>query len=437
MFITGAYESNSKAISAQASVNCYVEADPSAANQLALVGLHGTTEFSGFSDVRALHVAWGELYVVEGSCLYLVGPMGEKTLLGEVGSDGNPASLAHNINNMLIVSAGQGYSLEKGAASVVLQDVPSTSRIDFVDGYVLLAEKESGRFRYTELDSVELSGFATAEGSPDDLVSLVVDHREVMLFGESTLERWYNDGATPFARSPGGFVERGCKGAFSPAKLDNTVFWLGDDLVVYRLDDHRPIRISNHGIENLIAATTVDPIGMAYSWNGHAFYQLHFPGQLSCVYDASTKLWHTREQKDRKDAPYYHYAQAYGKNFVGGRGLFEIREDLYTHAGEEIPIQKSVGPLRVENYGTMPRLTLIMDTGENSNPNTDSLVFLKISDDSGRTFSGRIEGSIGKQGDYRQEVTFYALGGFYDNQRVLEINRTDDAKFVLVDSYAN
>jgi len=36
--------------------------------------------------------------------------------------------------------------------------------------------------------------FAAAEGSPDNLVTLIVDHREIWLFGTNSVEVWYDAG---------------------------------------------------------------------------------------------------------------------------------------------------------------------------------------------------------------------------------------------------
>jgi hypothetical protein len=43
--------------------------------------------------------------------------------------------------------------------------------------------------------------FSSKDGAPDDLVSLIVDHREVYLLGEVSSEVWVNSGLFPFAFS--------------------------------------------------------------------------------------------------------------------------------------------------------------------------------------------------------------------------------------------
>lgn len=441
--IGGAYQSNSKAISAQEAVNCYVEAGRGVSN--ALVGVHGYVEYVDLgAPIRGLHNAWGVMYAVAGSNLYKI-VAGTATLLGNVGSDGLKADISHNIFELLVLSGGNGYVAQKSDtfSAVTDTDFPDASVCDFLDGYGMLLEKKSGRFHFTTINDFEtISGidFATAEGAPDDTVSLLVDHRELWLFGERTIEIWYNVSASsnPFQRREGAFIERGCRGTYSPAKVDNTVFWLGNDNIIYRADGVTPKRVSNHGIENLINKTTVDPIGSAYNWEGHAFYQLTFPGELTVVYDASTDTLHTRKTQTRLDSGTEHHVQIGTTHYMGGPDgkIYRLDENNYQFGGDELPRFRAVGPLRTRGYSTMSEATFVFETGENTDPLNESEVFLEISDDGGRTFSNRIQGSIGKQGQYKTEVKFLALGGYYDNERVMRIGMTGNARFTLIDAWA-
>lgn len=438
-FTSAEYEASSKLVSANQAINVMPEFGRGAANELAFVGVPGTVQVGSLTNIRGTHNAWGVLYVVAGSKLYRVSSSGAATELGDVGNDGLPADMTHNIAELLCVSGGNGYTVQKGTttfAGITDTDFPDAAKCDFLDGYGMLLEKESGRFWFTSIDDFEtISGidFATAEGAPDALVSMIVDHRELWLFGETSTEVWFNSGdaTNPFQRQT--FVERGCKGVHSPAKLDNTVFWLGEDGVVYRADEYRPMRTSNHGIEHLIQNTTVDPIGFAYNAGGHAFYQLNFPGELTVVYDAATQLWHRRKAHGQDDCAYHYHAHCYGRDYVGGDKLYYLDDSKYQHNGDELDRIRTIGPFRVEKFTKMESLTALFETGENSDPVNEQKVFLEISDDAGKTFERVGEASVGVQGQYTTEVKWNALGGFYDGQRVIKITMTDNAKYALVD----
>ena len=434
-FQQGEYEAASPLIAAQQSVNQYPEIyqAPGEPGKLVFRGVPGTIARGDYTDIRGLHIAWGVLYIVAGSYLYEYGG----SRIGNVRGTG-PVSMTHNINELLVVSSGKGYTVQRGTtdfAQVTDSEFPSAVVADFLDGYGLLVEKDSGRFWFTEINDFEsISGidFATAEGAPDDLVTLIADHREIWLFGQETTEIWFNTGnaTNPFKRQR--FVERGCKGVHGPAKADNTVFWLGEDGIVYRADEYTPSRISNHGIEHVIGETTTDPIGYTYSQDGHVFYALNFPNELSVVYDAATGLWHRRKARNRMDAAYHHAVSLNGQVFVGGDRLYTLDPKTYTHAGDEIERIRTVGPLRSPRRWTpLPSVTALFETGVT--PLSESRAFLQVSDDGGRTFGHRFEASLGGQGRNREEVRFHGLGGFYDGETVLRLTVTDNARHTLVD----
>jgi hypothetical protein len=79
--------------------------------------------------------------------------------------------------------------------------------------------------------SIDPLDFASAEASPDRAVALLVDHKEVWIFGDNSVEVWYNSGAADYPLTPiqGAFNELGCVAPYSVAKLDNGIFWLGAD----------------------------------------------------------------------------------------------------------------------------------------------------------------------------------------------------------------
>jgi hypothetical protein len=185
-------------------------------------------------------------------------------------------------------------------------DFPGAVTVGYLDGYFVFNEPNSQRFWVTSLNdgtAIDPLDFASAEGNPDNVVSLMVDHREVWLFGSNTVEVWYNAGLAdfPLARIEGAFMETGCLAPYSVAKLDNSVFWLGSDArgngIVYRNQGYNAQRVSTHAIEWQIQQYNVlnDAIGYSYQQDGHSFYVLVFPAaQATWVFDVSTGAWHER-----------------------------------------------------------------------------------------------------------------------------------------------
>ncbi len=191
-------------------------------------------------------------------------------------------------------------------AQVTDPDFPGAVTVGYLDGYFVFNEPNSQRFWVTSLNdgsAVDPLDFASAEGNPDNIVSLMVDHREVWLFGNNTIEVWYNAGAAdfPLERIQGAFMETGCLAPYSVAKLDNSVFWLGSDArgngIVYRNNGYNAVRVSTHAVEWQIQTYNFvdDAIAFTYQQDGHSFYALTFPGaNATWVFDASTGAWHER-----------------------------------------------------------------------------------------------------------------------------------------------
>ena len=145
--------------------------------------------------------------------------------------------------------------------------------------------------------------FASVDGSPDGVVAINVDHRQMWVFGTDSTEVWYDVGGSAFPLSPiqGAFNEIGCVAAFSVAKLDNTLFWLGTDArgqgIVYKANGYAGVRVSTHAIEYAIAqyGNLSNALAYTYQQEGHAFYVLTFPSaNATWVYDVSTQAWHER-----------------------------------------------------------------------------------------------------------------------------------------------
>jgi len=63
--------------------------------------------------------------------------------------------------------------------------------------------------------------FASAEGDPDYNVGTIVSHRELIVFGETSGEIFYNSGDPdfPLTRNQSGTFDIGCAATYSIAKI--------------------------------------------------------------------------------------------------------------------------------------------------------------------------------------------------------------------------
>ena len=266
----------------------------------------------GTGPIRALwaHQTNGsDFYVVSGVQVYkLTSTTGTPILLGTVSGTG-PVSIADNGTQIFFACNGPSYIYNEVTnvfGPITDPDFPGAVTVGYLDGYFVFNEPNSQRVWVTALlDGYDINAldFASAEGSPDGLVAINVDHREAWMFGSDSVEVWYDAGLAdfPLTRIQGAFNELGCAAAFSVAKLDNTLFWLGTDArgqgIVYKANGYNGQRVSTHAVEWQIQqyGNISDAIAYTYQQDGHSFYVLTFPSaNATWVYDAATQAWHER-----------------------------------------------------------------------------------------------------------------------------------------------
>lgn len=266
----------------------------------------------GTGPIRGLwaHQTRGEdFYVVSGFEVYKMNSLnGTPIKLGNVTGTG-PVSIADNGTQIFFACNPDAYIYDESNdtfTQITDPDFPGAVTVGYLDGYFVFNEPNSQRIWVTQLyDGFQIDplDFASAEGSPDGVVGVFVDHRECWVFGTDSTEVWYNAGNADFPLSPiqGAFNEIGCVAPHSIAKMDNTVFWLGADArgqgIIYRAVGYNAQRVSTHAIEwriqNYLDMT--DAVAYTYQQDGHAFYVISFPSaDETWVFDAATGAWHQR-----------------------------------------------------------------------------------------------------------------------------------------------
>jgi hypothetical protein len=262
----------------------------------------------GAGPVRGLWQFGGFGYAVSGNTLYKITTAWTATVLGTIAGTG-PVSMSDNGTQLFVAANGPSYIYNASTnvfAQIADPDFPGAVTVGYIDGYFVFNEPNSQKVWVTSLldgAAIDPLDFASAEGSPDGLVSLTVSNREIWLFGTNSTEVWYDAGTAdfPLQRIQGASNELGCTAPYSVAKMDNTVFWLGADArgrgMVYRANGYVGQRISTHAVEWHIQqyGNLSDAIGYTYQQDGHSFYVLIFPqANTTWVYDLATQAWHER-----------------------------------------------------------------------------------------------------------------------------------------------
>lgn len=431
-------------------VNCFADKlPPGAKAPYALTRAPGIATWTtvGNGPISAMHKALGYLWVVSGSKLYRVD---SNKVVTEIGTVGLPTriDMASNITTIVVVNEPDAYYYDTTTSTFAqITDVDFTARgasdVEFLDNYLLFTEPNSGRFFGSDVGSAtsfDSLNFATAEGSPDNLVGLKVDHRQVLLLGEETIEIWelVGGGGFPFARAANGFVEQGCFNGRTAAKQDNSVFWLAQDYTVRRLDGITPVRVSQTGIEQALGSVTVGSgLGFSYSQEGHLFYVLQFP-ERTFVYDATTKEWHERETYGYPYWLAWSHAQFAWLELVGdvsSNRIGYLSPTTYADWGTTQRMEWTYQPVYAEgNRAFHDRLEVVMETGVGltSGQGSDPEMMMDVSDDGGRTWQALPNKKIGKIGEHQQRVIWPQLGSSFD--RVYRGAISDPIKATLIDT---
>jgi hypothetical protein len=425
--------------------------------------------------VRGLHVYGGKLYVVTAEApatlpypetkLWELDANYAATLRGTVATDvgTGQVTMADNGTQMFLAcgdAAGTSYIYNNSTtafAEITDPDFPGASSVGFIDGYFVFSEPDSQKLWVTELldgTSVDPLDFASAEGAPDDILSVVVSNREIWVFGTTSTEVWYNAGGPdfPLERIAGAFNELGCAAQYSTAKLSNVVFWLGRNQegqgIVYRSNGYIGERISTHAVETAIQSydTIEDAISMVYQQDGHPFYVLTFPSaNKTWVYDLATGLWHERAgwiasefTRHRANCMASFNGKIIVGDYINGK-LYELDLGTYKDDGDVQRWLRSWRALQTgqNNLNRTAQHALQLDcesgvglvTGQGSDPQ----VMLRWSDDGGHIWSNEHWRSMGKIGETGRRVIWRRLGMTERlRDRVYELSGTDPVKIAIM-----
>ena len=413
----------------------------------------------GVGPVRGLWQFGNYGYAVSGQTLYKITSSWVATAIGNVSGSG-PVSMSDNGTQLFIACNGPSYIYNSNTlafAQISDPDFPGAVTVGYLDGYFVFNEPNSQKVWVTSLldgTSIDPLDFASAEGSPDGLVALMVDHREAWLFGTNSVEVWYDAGLPdfPLQRIQGAVNEIGCVAPYSVAKLDNGLFWLGSDArgrgIVYRANGYMGQRVSTHAVEWQIQQYTdfSDALAYTYQQDGHAFYVLIFPtANTTWVYDVATSAWHERAGFVNGDFTRHisNCQMAFGNEIVVGDfangNLYAFDLDVFADNGQPQKWLRSwrALPTGQNNLKRTAQHSLQLDcetgVGINSGQGSDPQAMLRWSDDGGHTWSNEYWRSMGAIGTYGTRVIWRRLGMTLKlRDRVYEISGTDPVKISIV-----
>jgi Phage stabilisation protein len=363
--------------------------------------------------------------------------------------------------------------------------------VDVMDNYIVYNNPTTQQWGSTDLLSPisPQTSYSLKDGAPDDLVALIVDHREVYLLGEVSSEVWTDVGAVPFPfqRIPGTSTQHGIAAPFSLYRLGDSFAYVSRNnrgqAQIMQMQGYKPARISTHAVENSLANQYVDDaIAWTYQLEGHEVYVVTFPTlQLTWAYDIATQMWHkwlytaddNSYQRHRGNCCAVFQGMVLVGDYENGC-IYELDKKNFTDNGQnvrrlrraphlvtdfqrqyfdelQIQFQPGVGTTGLSQptgdiylnspYIIYPDATFVIGPfqtfviGQSSALNnnvttTNPQAMLRWSNDGGSTWSKEYWVSIGKMGKYRNRAIWRRLGTARD--RVFEVSITDPVNAVII-----
>ena len=325
--------------------------------------------------------------------------------------------------------------------------------VDITDNFFIYNKPDSQLFAATDLLSpiTDPLSFSSKDGSPDDLVSVIVDRRELYLLGEMSSEVWINSGAVPFpfTRIPGTSTQQGIAAQYSMSRMGNSFAYVSKnnrgEAMIVRMNGYFPERISTHAVETtLVNQNVATALAWTYQLEGHEVYVVTFPSigdnGLTWAYDNTTGLWHkwlyrnnqNEYERHRGNCCAFFNQQVLVGDYENGK-IYQLSRNFYTDDGQPIRRLRRAPHITTDlqrQYFHELQIQFQPGVGLSHSQGEDPQAMLRWSSDGGSTWSNENWVSIGKQGKYLNRAIWRRLGMARD--RVFEVSISDPVKAVIV-----
>lgn len=318
------------------------------------------------------------------------------------------------------------YVISLGLVQITDPDFPGATTCTFLNGYFVVTKPNTSQFYKSALyDGISWDAldFASAESDPDNLVRVLADNGQLVLFGEKTTEFWGDSGAQdfPFARIGASAIEWGLVARWSLCKFIDSLIFLRRNRLgqvqVCTLSGYNAVPVSTPEMDFVFSQyrSVSDATGFSYMLAGHAFYQINFPSaDESWLFDAQSGAWSKVESsggRHRAEIQINFGTNSYVSDYETGK-TYLLDENSYTDDGEPI-IREFVS--RHQSSGDYSRFAQMwlemeagvgLDDGQGSTPQ----IMMSISRDGGHTYGATVVREFGRIGEYKRRAVFNRLG---------------------------
>jgi hypothetical protein len=458
LWATKTTEDRSKWATGEKLTNCQLQPNPEGSKSpFKIVGRPGLKLWStyGVGGIRGVFFAFDRLFVVSGNELYIVSSDKSSVMIGAV-PGGDAVSMIANETHVGIATNLGLYNAT--IAAIANTDGQFYGPSCYQDGYGILPLTGTAQYFLTGIDdmtSVNPLDFDSVDTFPDKVLASKSLNRQLVHFGETAIEQFYNSGDAyfPFRRSDGGTIQVGCRAAWSVVQMQDVLVFLANDNSVRIVAGNQCKVVSTPGIEKWISEriTPEKARGLSYRLEGQEVYCLNFPdGSIS--YNFTTNLWSTLESwgetRWRAECTAIsdgHYVQPWGYDLVGdfeNGNIYELDPDFYydeNGVGAPDWIVRNLYSTPIHANGNRLimdelRIDCEMGVGNVIAPGDDPQFIIDWSDDGGNTWSTSIQVSAGLIGEYTRRASINSLGQFYN--RTLRLQFSDPCKLTILGAWA-
>lgn len=458
----------------QEAINFFAEIDPTKQpGERGIVALYPTpgivqqVQLPVASAVRGMFTVTGGQYfiAVVSSKVYKVDASMTYTQIGTLSSTTGYVSISDNqtATGLLVYMADGANRYTYNFGTNTFTTLPSTDGpwqgatvVESVDGYNLYNEPGTYNWACTDLNSglSTQALYGSANGYPDNIVSMIVDRRQVYLLKEVTTEVWTDVGnvitgitSFPFQRVPGTMMQSGCGAPFSVARFGNSFAFVAKDTrgnsTIEMITGYAFEKISTHAVEqSLLNQYVADAVAFTYQIEGHEMYVVTFPSVgngLTWVYDLATQSWHkwlywngVEYTRHRANCGCFFQNMYLVGDYENGK-IYSLENESYTDDGQTIRRLRRARHLTADlqrQYFESFQIQFQPGVGLNLGQGQDPQAMLRWSNDGGSTWSNEHWTSIGKQGQYTARALWRRLG--WSRDRIFEVVVSDPIKAVIV-----
>lgn len=399
----------------------------------------------------------GSYFKVSGSTFYQIASDGTHTAKGTI-----PGAARCKFSAMgasVLINNGEGSIYVWNGTTLTLNTSPnigSPRGVTVLNNQAIYDAGSGQGFDVSDVgDPLTINGLNNAQAeSASDALILPYAYRETLyLFGEKTIEPWWNSGQgnPPFDRIQGAIVNIGLGAENSVADTPDFIFFFGSDRQFYSLTG------GSAAVETVIStpamakifedySTVDDVIGWTMQLQGQWFYCATFPTEnITWVFPVGGEWFQWGSGLSGRIRA-NSYVNVFGKHLVGdyaSANIYELDAETYTDAGETIIRTRDTAPIHngLLKNGTdgydfeFKAFELFMEVGVGlpSGQGENPKIKISTSRDGGKTFGHERMISVGRSGDTRRHVMVKNLGRF--RECVLRVQCSDPIFWSIYDAY--